>query len=115
MMLWDLRFREAEIFEMVAKHLEVRYIYEDEQEQQEQEIQRNDDHVLDPEALAALPLAMLTDLEYAVICINLEAITEQIDRIRPYDEILADTLAYYVEQFDYQHILTAIQHAGARQ
>ena len=56
-----------------------------------------------------LPPELPSELEDAVIRLDLDAITELIDKIRKHDLILADTLSGFAENFDYDNMLKVIQ------
>jgi DNA-binding response OmpR family regulator len=60
-------FRETEVFELLHKHLGVRFVYEEETEAdqaQSEELQK--EQILTPEALNALPHELLYALQEAV-------------------------------------------------
>jgi signal transduction histidine kinase/DNA-binding NarL/FixJ family response regulator len=111
-------FREDEIFDMLVKHLGVRFVYE--------EIERGDrdrDRDRVPprgalsqpelvEELAALPADWLADLRQATIKADLNLILTLIDQIRGQDAALADALAGLANDFEYKRILALIEQSG---
>lgn len=99
-------FREAEILEVMNKHLGVRYVYKEAVQTE----------TLTPievnlAALAALPREVVERLQQVTIRINLNLIAQVIDEIRTQDAALADGLKSLVEKFDYMTILNLIEEA----
>jgi len=102
-------FREAEIFDMLHKHLGVQFVYEEERESilrhaQDTAIEK----VLTPEALAALPAERLAALEQGAQETDVKMLREVIALIRRHDAGLADALAYLTDDFEYDQILELI-------
>ncbi|MDH4138848.1 MAG: response regulator, partial [Anaerolineae bacterium] len=108
-------FREDEIFDKLAKHLGVRFVYE---EQAPPATAQPTDavaplvDVLTPAALAALPTGWVADLQQATIKADLNLILALIDQIRGQNPALADALADLARDFEYKKILTLIEQAG---
>ncbi len=100
-------FREAEIFEMMHKHIGVRYIYENSSSHQASTT-KDQGQLLTPAVLATLPSELVADLKHAVLSVDLNALTEQIEKIRTLNESLADALADCINNFDYDKILQLI-------
>jgi signal transduction histidine kinase/DNA-binding NarL/FixJ family response regulator len=106
-------FREDTIFEQMAKHLGVRYVYEGTQNQ-------NPDFPLNyvlsesltTEALTSLPTDWLTKLQQATIRLDWNLMVTLIDQIRTLDTALADMLLNWANNFEYDKILTFIQQAA---
>jgi CheY-like chemotaxis protein len=102
-------FHEDEIFDMLAKHLGVRFLYDEEPAQpavaQPAEAQ-------DLLTLAALPAGWMADLQKATIRADLNLILTLIDQIRGGNPALADALADLADNFEYKKILTLIEQAG---
>ncbi len=92
-------FKEAEIFDLLHKHLGVQFVYEEEQHSTLDTQHVTLEEVLTPEALTALPDAWLADLRQANESIDVVMINSIIDRIRSRDEPLADALAKLVKQY----------------
>jgi CheY-like chemotaxis protein len=100
---------EQEIFETMGKHLGVRYVYE-----KNDQAVRSTGHVAEkvdmtPEALAALPNEVLTDLEQAAIEGDVERMPELIEAIRSHSDAVADAVAEFTRQFKYRDIWSMIQ------
>ncbi|WP_017715992.1 CBS domain-containing protein [Kamptonema formosum] len=116
-------FRESDILEQTQKHLGVRYIYEGRHDSQGEalgqpsqrhrlvESDGNRPQALTPAAVAALPEALLADLQQATICINLEVISDILDEIRRHNAALAGALKGLVDNFNYAAVLNLIQEA----
>ncbi len=100
-------FKEAELFELMSKHLGVRYIYEDTASSLDDS--QSDEEELSPATLAALPVDLLRELEQATIRSRSDDIERLIERIRTYDEVAADTLARLAGEFEYEKILNLIE------
>jgi signal transduction histidine kinase/CheY-like chemotaxis protein len=103
-------FREADIFEMMHKHIGVRYVYDEptDSTQSNTDIQ----NVLTKEALAAVPIELLAHLEQAARLCDMEEIDSYIDEIRSYNTTLAETLATLANEFQYSKIVVLIQQMG---
>jgi signal transduction histidine kinase/CheY-like chemotaxis protein len=103
-------FREADIFEMMHKHIGVRYIYDEptDSTQAKTDIQ----NVLTKEALVAVPIELLVNLSQATRLCDLEEINSYINEIRNYNTALADTLATLANEFQYPEIVSLIQQMG---
>jgi len=90
-------FREAEIFDMMAKHLKAHYIYAEEQPTTTAEAARM--HLPSSEAMAALPAEWLAVLARAAEEIDLKAAEQIISRIDARNKELAESLTYLVKEF----------------
>jgi CheY-like chemotaxis protein len=93
-------FHEQEIFDMLAKHLGVRFLYEAaaEEEQAAKE-------VLTPAALANLPPDWLASLHLAAIQADGDLVLDRLDPIRERNAPLADALAALVHDFRFDTIV----------
>ena len=110
-------FREADIFEMMGKHIGVRYVYEETEEDTERAaptIQAEAGAALMPTNLAALPPDLLSNLAQAATRLDMAMITSLIDEIRAHNIGLADGLASLADEFRYDEISTLIQEARQR-
>jgi len=113
-------FRKAEIFEMLTRHLAVRFIYEkpDRTEAEELLDKEREDLIADAlaalAALPALPAEWITGLEQAILNIDLDKAIHLIEQISERDAILADTLKRYFDDFEYEKILTLIREAASQ-
>ena len=104
-------FREEEMFEVVAKHLGVRYVYQDMTPTPAQEPTPSDQE--EPTAWLAARLraadpAWLADLERATTLGDLEAIERLAGQVAEQDSALAEELARLADGFEHDRILVAI-------
>jgi len=104
-------FRKEEIFDRLAKHLGVCFVYEEELAQPTTAPTAKIQDVLTPEALAALPPDWLVELQQATMKAHLNKILALIDQIREQDAALADVLAGLAQDFEYKKILALIEQA----
>jgi len=108
-------FREMEIFEIMHKHLGVRYVYEESQRskvktcpERSRKGQRSKvEDVLTPAALTALPEKLFTELQQAVNAADPKLVNQSIARLHEQNPLLADTLTELVKQFRFD-ILQAL-------
>jgi signal transduction histidine kinase/DNA-binding NarL/FixJ family response regulator len=104
-------FRENEIFDILAKHLGVRFIYETPEGSAHagQTDAGASDNVATSEglrsALAALPETWIANLRQATIALDADRLLALIADIRPQSPRLADTLSQWVHNFDYEKII----------
>ncbi len=95
-------FREADIFNAMAKHLGARFVYED-------NVKPSQQIVTPTQALASmnpsvLPRDLITALHLAASSANVAQVELAIGRIREYDSRLAEALDTLAENFEYQAI-----------
>ncbi len=90
-------FEESEIFDMLHTYLNLSFVYET--ERQPTANVRQPQHALTPEALAALPEELLSELQMAADEISVAEMNALIDRIGERDKPLADALARLVRQY----------------
>lgn len=100
-------FREADIFEMMHKHIGVRYIHENSNFHQPFTT-KEQGQLLTAASLDALPSELVADLKHAVLSVDLNLVTEKIEQIRTLNEGLADALEYWINNFEYDKILQVI-------
>lgn len=103
-------FREEDIFAAMNKHIGVRYIYDEPTSstasaQSKTEIQ----NALTPDTLATLPMHLLTNLENAASCSDMDKIDSYIDEIRLYNASLATAIAALANDYEYGKIVSLIQ------
>lgn len=103
-------FRPEDIFNCMAKHLGVSYIYK--------ETIEPDKEVpvpISPEILATLPASLRQELADAIIRLNIQKIEEAIRRITDQDAQLGMALTSYAASYDYTAILEALgEYPGAK-
>ncbi len=92
-------FREADLFDLLHKHLGVRFVYEEEQRAEDRREKAEGREALTPEALAALPQELRSSLHEATESIDMETTNTVIERIREHNPSLADVLAELVKNY----------------
>ncbi len=98
-------FREQDIFEMMTKHIGVRFVYEEETPPD-----TSDDTLSDlPAALAQLPPDLPEQLCHAVKHSDMDLIDRVIDDIRAYQPTSADVLLEWANNFQYEQILQVLR------
>jgi len=102
-------FRKDQIYDVLAKHLGVRFVYE---EEPVPSVAAEPADVLTPAALATLPAGWLADLHEATVKADLNLMLALIDQIREQAPVLAGALADLARDFGYKRILAFIQQAG---
>jgi signal transduction histidine kinase/DNA-binding NarL/FixJ family response regulator len=92
-------YRDAEIFACMTKYLGVQFIYD------EPVNQKNvTEQVFNDQRLKQLPEALVSELQQAVMSLDIEQSLAVIEQIREIDAPLADVLAGRVNQFDFEAI-----------
>ena len=123
-------FRETAIFDILSKYLGVKYIYENDDQLGADTSEASFNSELTPAALAVLPFGLLIELEQALIELNpmmiaaliekirpqnmrvadtLKILAELIEKIRPQNMRVADTLKILADDFQYDKILACIE------
>ncbi len=103
-------FHEAEIYDRLAKHLGVRFVYESTVEEEKERAAAGD--VLTSASLAAalatLPADWVADLYQAAIQADVDLILGYLEQIREQNGPVADTLAGLVHSFRFDIIVDII-------
>ncbi|MFH1154412.1 MAG: cache domain-containing protein [Pseudomonadota bacterium] len=102
-------FREQEIFEIMAEHLGVKYLYE---EEQEEEIPVEPDVESLPEQLAALPEALRSELHQAVVELDTTRTLALIEQLKDQDASIAGVLSTLARKLDYRRLLSLLGSNG---
>jgi len=102
-------FKESDIFDLMHKHLGVRFMYEESQKSKVKSQKLQVENVLTPAALVALPDELHANLRRAVNVIDLEMTITIIKRIRQQNEPLADALSNLVKQFRFDILQTLFE------
>jgi len=103
-------FHEQDVFDMLAKHLGVRYVYAD--EPPASPVASGERYRLDAAMLNGLPSDMLANLRAAADTADMELAQFVIARIRPLNAPLADALAELVDKYRFDLLLTLFQQQG---
>lgn len=100
-------FQEAEVFDAIAKHIGVRYVYDEQISFQDST--SNDALVLNAEALAVLPADWLTSFHQATIEGDLDLMLTLIAQIHAQNERLANALANLADNLHFEELLALTQ------
>ncbi|MDM8521790.1 transporter substrate-binding domain-containing protein [Desulfococcaceae bacterium HSG8] len=106
-------FRESDIFELMTKHIGVRFVYEEEKAADKIQAGTASDGSISEEVLAALPSELTADLEFASESGDPDRICRVIADIRSHDAALADALTGLADEFEFDKILEFIQRAAS--
>jgi len=103
-------FRESEIFDVMHRHLGVRYVYEEDADAHDPvSSEKARPKAVTPEDLGALPHELLAALEQASMHGDTDRVESLIEDIRTIDAALADALAVLVANFEHDNILRLIE------
>ncbi|MBE9223869.1 response regulator [Phormidium sp. LEGE 05292] len=100
-------FREAEIFDIMNRHIGVRYIYEDKSDDTPSLSEVNNT-VLTATDFQNIPESLLVNLKEAVINIDVESAELIIREIYQYNPDVAKSIKNYIDNFNYEKILHLI-------
>jgi len=92
-------YRDSEIFDCMAKHLGVQFIYDEPVNEKSASEQ-----LLNAQHLKRLPEALLSELQQAAMSLDIEQSLTVIEQIRAIDAPLADALTERVNQFDFEAV-----------
>jgi signal transduction histidine kinase/FixJ family two-component response regulator len=98
-------FHEQEIFEVMAKHLGVKYVYEEQEEAVPVELEA----AIQPEQLAALPADLLGQLHKTVVELDHKQILVVLERIKTVDAKIVKGLNPFVRNLAYGALLDLIE------
>jgi CheY-like chemotaxis protein len=98
-------YRPAEIFDCMARHLGARYIYGE----SSPKIADDQTAQLRPEDLAALPSALLNELEAAIISLDQTQIAQVVRQVSEHSAPTGRALSRLSDQFAYTPILHALK------
>ncbi len=106
-------FREGEIFDMLVKYLNVRFVYEElDLEMQPPLPKAWQDDLITPADLQALPPEILSELQAATITADMTQILKVIEQISLHNPLAAEQLAGLANDFEYKKILNLIDESG---
>ncbi|MDM8554476.1 response regulator [Desulfococcaceae bacterium HSG7] len=102
--------KESEIFDVISRHIGVRYVYAEDADAPVPETSAKDKlKALTPEALGALPDELLAELGEATLLGYAEKVKHLIKNIRSHNAALADALAVLNAGYRYDIILESIE------
>jgi len=100
-------FREQEVFEVMAKHLELRYVY-----QEDQDATLESDIEPTPLDLVDIPAGLLESLHQAALELDTDRTLKLIDRIEALEPGVARTLRALAQKFEYGRLLSVLKSQG---
>jgi len=100
-------FRQREIFDCMARHVGVRYVYAP-----EQEAETLVPATVRPEDLALLPRRLREELEAAILSLDQKRITQVVVRVSQQDRLVGSALQWLADNLTYSPILTALRGAA---
>jgi signal transduction histidine kinase/DNA-binding response OmpR family regulator len=103
-------YRSREIFDCMAQHLGVRYVYG----ARPQAARGDSPAILRPEDLAVLPAALRDELEKAVISLDRNRIALLVSQVSEQNASLGAGLARLAERYTYSPILHALENCKSR-
>ncbi len=107
--------QEADIFAAMNKHIGVRYIYEDktsseaEKSDSSYSLETTASNIINPLSFQTLPVVWVASLKQALLNVDLDRISALIAHIGTRDAALAQALTDYIDNFEYDKILSLIQ------
>jgi signal transduction histidine kinase len=102
-------FKDADIFDLMHKHIGVRYIYDVKEAVYDDTAQK----VITPEALATLPDEFLTQMHQAALDLDIELTHNFIIQVKKQNEPLGNALLQLANQFQYSRLLELIEQTQA--
>jgi signal transduction histidine kinase/DNA-binding NarL/FixJ family response regulator len=101
-------YKNVEIFDALSKHLEVRFVYE------EEPAPTAGVAPMDPTVLADLPDKLLKELEQALVRLDTGAVNRAIEAIRTHHPSKADALGAVARDLQYGRILRMVRAAACK-
>ena len=100
--------KEADIFDAMHKYLNIQFIYEEAEDDNDSVPTRTNRRKLRTE-MASTPLDWRVDFREAIITLDTDLMTLQINQISPQHEWLATILTGMIDNFEYDRILALLQ------
>jgi signal transduction histidine kinase/CheY-like chemotaxis protein len=101
-------FREADIFDVMQKHIGVRYIYEDSNSTDLSAIKHKDRAKMTAMDFRAMPASLVADLKQGILNADMDLIYSSIEQIRLKDARLGGAIANCIDNFEYEEVLNSI-------
>ncbi|MCJ7536055.1 MAG: PAS domain S-box protein [Anaerolineales bacterium] len=103
-------FQEAEIFNMLIKYLDARFIFEDLEARPATKIKAA--AIITPTNLAALPAELITELQQATTTADMDRMLGAVEQIALHNQELAAQLKNLIQDFEYKQVLKLIEASG---
>ena len=104
-------YREQELFDVMARHLDLKYLYEKEGGQVSPVGSKS---LIRPEQWAALPLELLTQLHQAAVELDTTRTLALIERVTELDAAIGGLLNDLATKLDYPHLLRLLESEKAK-
>jgi CheY-like chemotaxis protein len=105
-------FREQEIFEVMAKHLGLNYVYED---KLEEAVPVEPEAEIRLEQLAALPADLRSQLHQAVVELNRQQALVLIEKVKTIDAHMARAMEAFVRNLAFEPLLDLLEKSEQRE
>ncbi|MDM8525404.1 ATP-binding protein [Desulfococcaceae bacterium HSG8] len=106
---------EDEIFEKMSKHLELQYVYDEEEERPVREGKDSKtEAILTPAVISALPSELIEALKKASANFEYEATMDALDKIRQHNEPLANDLRMMVRNYRFDQLQSLLLSADRK-
>ena len=102
-------FREIAIFDMLARHVGIRFVYADANEHAVTDEQNKENVPIQAATNTAIPPHLLAELEQATVTTDIMRILELLQEIRRYDVPFAEKLKHCTDNFEYTKIIEYLQ------
>ena len=107
-------FREDEIFDMLVKYLGVRFVYQElEADMQPPITKLTAQEVLTPADLQKIPPGVLSELQQATITADMTQMLNAIEQISAQNPDVAEQLANFARNYEYEKIFALIEESGS--
>jgi len=103
-------YREQEIFDIMLKHLGLKYIYDDKRAEEESGEPATE---LQAEQLEALPADLRSELHTAILRLDTMRTQEVINRIAAWDSAIGTVLKRLADNLDYERLLALTEETNA--
>lgn len=104
-------FRESEIYSAMEKYLGVRFLYQKSEILEVKETELEINEVLTSTAIANLSSTWVDELKQAIFTVDLEKISILIEQVHSENVHLATAINSYIENFEYEKLLSLIEKA----
>ena len=104
-------FREMDIFDALARHLGMRFVYEDAEKETRLEDEQEEEKVDMASILSTMPQKWLADMQQATLEGDLDWVATLIAQIRSQNKDLANALDEWANNFEFDEIMAIIQQA----
>jgi signal transduction histidine kinase/CheY-like chemotaxis protein len=108
-------FREADIFDVMHKHIGVRYIYEDPSPANLPAIEYSKQAEITAADFTLLPDLLVRNLRQGILNVDMDLIEGSIEQIRLKNEVLGGAIANCIYNFEYDKVLDLISQTASHE